>query len=132
MTCLLTSQVYKEFYAQKVVTSIVASDKDNGEDESIYTVAGVCEMKNNKRGVTQLVANMTHFGTQLTVGALREGVVVDKCVIYGLSINYKDHNARHMKMTMEFDNVKTTIQDYGVFPLIKVFNQVVDKLITKM
>ena len=45
-------------------------------------------MKNNKRGVTQLVANMTHFGTQLTVGALREGVVVDKCVIYGLSINY--------------------------------------------
>ena len=31
MTCLLTSQVYKEFYAQKVVTSIVASgvsDKD--------------------------------------------------------------------------------------------------------
>ena len=85
MTCLLTSQVYKEFYAQKVVTSIVASgvsDKDNGEDESIYTVAGVCEMKNNKRGVTQLVANMTHFGTQLTVGALREGVVVDKCDIW--------------------------------------------------
>ena len=116
-----------------MLKSIVASgvsDKDNSKDESIYTVAGVCEIKNNKRGVTQLVANMTHFGTQLTVGALREGVVVDKCVIYGLSINYKDHNARHMKMMMEFD--KTTIQDYGIFPLIKVFNQVVDKLITKM
>ena len=106
-------------------------DESNVEDlgkNYLCTVAGVCEMKNSKKSVNQLIANMVHFGSQITVKALKEGEVINHCITYGLGINYKEKEAIFMKLVMDLDTPKTTVENYGVFPLAVVFN---NRLITK-
>ena len=83
-----------------MVTSLVAIGSDNRDDngddnrdDRYETMAGVCEMKLSKKGINQLIANMVHFGTQITVKALKRREVVDLCTIYGLAINYKERKA---------------------------------------
>ena len=90
---------HREFYKRKMITSMVASGfgADEDDDEDVCTVAGVCEMKNTKRAVHQLIGNIIHFGMQITVKALQEGSVVDVCTVYGLAINYEEKNTRLIK-----------------------------------
>ena len=89
-------------------------------------------MKNSKKkGVNQLIAYMVHFGVQLTIRALKEGEIVDYCVVYGLGIQYSNKTARFLKMTMDFTQCKTTVEDFGLFALVDVFNDVVSKIIAK-
>ena len=127
---------HKDFYKKKMITSVVASNgkEDDDDDDSDgggrgdICVGSVCEMKNNKRAKHQLIANMVHFGTQITVKALKEGSIVDVCTIYGMAINYKERNARLMKLVMNFEKVETYVEDNGVFPLINIFNYIINKL----
>ena len=83
---------HQQYYKQKVIKSVVVSTEDDEhedehEDVLSCTTAGVFEMKNSKKkGVNQLIANMVHFGVQLTIRALKEGEIVDYYVVYGLGI----------------------------------------------
>ena len=63
--------------------------------------------------------------------ALKEGEVINHCITYGLGIDYKEKKAILMKLVMDLDTPKTIVENYGVFPLAVVFNEVVNKLITK-
>ena len=45
-------------------------------------------------------------------------------MVYGLGINKM---ARFLKMTMDFTQCKTTVEDFGLFPLVDVFNDVIGK-----
>lgn len=132
---------HEQYYKQKVIKSVVASGSEDstedgmeGEDEttSFYTTASVCEMKNmKKKGINQLIANMIHFGVQITVKALKEGEIIDRCIVYGLGIRYDNKTARFLMMTMDFVQCKTTVEDFGSFGLVDVFNDVVSKIVAK-
>ena len=122
---------HKQFFKQKIVTGVVAtSHADDSQDESdesdveglptntyVYTVAEGSQSavtprrhsSHSKKAVNQLIANMIHFGSQITVRALKEGEVIDQCITYGLGIDYQEKKARFMKLIMDPDNTKKTM-----------------------
>lgn len=124
---------HEHFYKRQVINSMVAStDEEEDEDDmEMHTMAGVCEMKNTKKNINQLIANMTHFGVQITVKALKEGEIIDCCIIYGLGVHYSDKSARFLKMVMDFNNCNTTVEDFGLFELAGAFNDVISKILAE-
>ena len=124
---------HEHFYKRQVINSMVAStDEEEDEDDmEMHTMAGVCEMKNTKKNINQLIANMTHFGVQITVKALKEGEIIDCCIIYGLGVHYSDKSARFLKMVMDFNNCNTTVEDFGLFELADAFNDVISKILAE-
>ena len=96
---------HKKYYKRGVVTSATCmAELDEGEDDSgiTETVSGVCEMKNSQKSSKQLHANMLHFAAQLIVQTLKEGNIIDKAVVYGLSIRYDKKCAELYRMTVDF------------------------------
>jgi len=65
---------------------------------------------------------MFHFSAQLVVQALKEGGIIDRAVVYGLSINYERHFATLFTMIMDLSAPCTTVEDFGDLPLPEVVN----------
>lgn len=124
---------HENFFKQKIITSVVASSGADNDKESdvteMCTIASACEMKNDKTACSQLIANMVHFGTQITIKVLQEGQAIDLCVIYGLGIQYKDKMTRLLKLNVNFEENTLFVEDYGTFELIKAFNDVINRLL---
>ena len=123
---------HEHFYKKQVINSAIANGapltEDCEDDVEMHTTASVCEMKSVKKTINQLIANMIHFGVQITVKALKEGEIIDCCVVYGLGVRYNDKAARFLKVTMDFNSCNTTVEDFGSFELVDAFNDVISKI----
>lgn len=120
----------KNFKSTTVSSATCMSEElenyDEVDGEKVTSIlAGVCEMKNDKKVFKQLFANMIHFASQITVKALKEGELVDRSIVYGLSIKYKEGSCNYFRMTVDYLRAKTTVED---FALIDVLNDVVARL----
>ena len=58
---------------------------------------------------------------------LKEGNIIDKAVVYGLSIRYKNR-AELYRMTVDFITPVTTVEDFGEYPLTDAINTIVGTL----
>lgn len=93
----------------------------------MQSVSTVWEMKKDTKAGKQLHANMMHFGAQITVKALKEGQVIDLVKVYGLAINYEKCGILH-RLTINFSNTETFIEDFGQFSLPDAINIIIDKI----
>lgn len=71
---------------------------------------------------------MLHFGSQITVKALKQGEIVDLIIIYRLGINYNKKVAGMHRLTIDFNLPQTSIEDFGTFSLPDAINIVMEKV----
>jgi len=87
----------------------VERDDDNEKE----TYSSVWEMKKSQKTVKQLHANMTHFGLQITIKALKEGEIIDKVNVYGLAIKYEKKAGTIHRLTINLNIPETFVEDFG-------------------
>lgn len=119
---------HKTYFKHGVVTSATCMTEHDEEDCRIIE-SGVCEMKNSQKTSKQLHANMLHFTAQLIVQTLKEGSIIDKAVVYGLSIQYDKKCANLYRMTVDLTAPVTTIEDFGEYPLVDAIDIIIYKLL---
>ena len=98
-----------KYYKQGVTASAACLMKDDddleGDDDddegSFRTCCSVWEMKMNQKAVKHLHANMLHFGTEVTVEALKEGKIINFVNVYGLAINYSITRIIHRRKVLQ-------------------------------
>ena len=71
---------------------------------------------------------MLHVGYQVIVKALKEGEVVDKMEVYGVSVNYEKRLGWLYRLSADFMTTKTIIKNFGTFCLANAINIIIEKL----
>ena len=70
-------------------------------------ITGMIEFKRVTFETDQVLAEMLCTLTDCSLEQLKDGKLLKKAMIYGLSINYKVKRAEVFKVTLKFDNKKT-------------------------
>lgn len=128
---------HKQYFKQGTVNVACMANKNNDEDkesdhddcESLSTTvccSGIWEMKNEK-AVKQLIANMFHFGYQLTVNALKEG---NNWRNRG-AISYSKKVGGIYKLTVDFSKPQTFIEDFSIYSVKDAVNIIIEKVTQK-